>query len=130
MKIFPIAAEPTRFHAEGRTLLCTACKRHSKTNAKRVVEVGSHCPRCAEGKMEARLHLVDLAPYDSNGKCSCEHFDFNLRPQIEAMSFAQRQEVRLRCEHILAARDRFLDDQITDYVRRSTAGRTQAEENQ
>lgn len=44
-------------------------------------------------------HLVDLAEFGGNGRCSCQHFDFRIRPELEA---GQTPPVT-RCKHIDAA---------------------------
>lgn len=125
MKVSFVPNEPTTFVVEGRTLICTnakldrslGCRFVAKPGRKRALAAGDKCPKCQDGLLVPREHLVEISAYDANGKCACEWFDFNLRPQVEAMSFLQRMEVRLRCEHIEAARDFALDRQLLDFAK-------------
>lgn len=50
-----------------------------------------------------KKHLVDLGLYKGNGKCACQHFEFRLEPELVRGSHG------LRCDHIEAARTKFLD---------------------
>lgn len=50
-------------------------------------------------------HIVDLGGYRGNGECSCEHFEFRLRPQIEEKPGGKPK----RCLHIEAARSALVD---------------------
>ena len=45
-------------------------------------------------------YLVDLAEYDGNGSCNCSHFKFRLESKVKL-----GVERRMRCKHIMAARD-------------------------
>ena len=45
-------------------------------------------------------YLVDLAEHEGNGSCSCSHFKFRLEPKVKV-----GVERRMRCKHIMAARD-------------------------
>jgi hypothetical protein len=49
----------------------------------------------------AMTHLVDLGAIGGHGECSCEHFQFTLRPQI--LGEAERTSPELVCGHIIAA---------------------------
>lgn len=48
-------------------------------------------------------HLVDLAGLNGNGECSCENFEFRLKPEIEKTGKIKR------CVHIEAARSALCD---------------------
>ena len=48
-------------------------------------------------------YLVDLEAYECNGACTCPNFQMRLEPKVRGGS-------RLRCKHILRARDVFADD--------------------
>jgi|VirMetMinimDraft_7_1064189.scaffolds.fasta_scaffold00064_42 hypothetical protein len=50
-------------------------------------------------------HIVDLGAYQGNGDCTCEHFDFRLRPKIEGRT----ERGFRRCAHIEAARSALVD---------------------
>lgn len=50
-------------------------------------------------------HLVDLESYGWNGQCSCEHFRFRCEPHLVRGEMVGE----LRCLHIRAVRDRYLD---------------------
>jgi len=50
------------------------------------------------------VHLVDLASYDGNGECSCEHFEFRCRPRLEA---GFEPSSKLECRHIKLAKEHF-----------------------
>jgi len=50
-------------------------------------------------------HLVDLGSFRGNGECSCEHFDYRLRPKIEGQPGLGTR----RCVHIEAARSALVD---------------------
>jgi hypothetical protein len=66
-------------------------------------------------------HIVDLDCYSLNGKCSCEHFQFNLEPLLarqatpeDAISSGaiklrknQHPDDALRCNHIVDAYRQF-----------------------
>lgn len=129
MKVKPIDREPTRFFVEGKTLVCSnanldrqiGCQFIAKSSAKNPLSAGDPCPKCGnlDGVLVPRTHLVDIAAYNGNGKCACEFFDFRLRPKVEAMNRAQRQEVRLRCGHIFAARDHALDALLAELNERA-----------
>ena len=49
-------------------------------------------------------HLVDLKELNGNGECSCEHFMYRLKPELER---GERQVAR--CTHIRAVREHLLD---------------------
>lgn len=53
-------------------------------------------------------HVVDLGAFCGYGQCSCEHFEFRIRPLLEAGS----ADPPTRCAHILAARASFTNDMI------------------
>lgn len=46
-------------------------------------------------RSRAIKHLVELSGLNGNGECSCEHFQFKLRPEVQAGGFEQ-------CSHIKA----------------------------
>lgn len=50
-----------------------------------------------------RQYLVDIAEFDWIGQCDCPHWITRLGPKI-------RQGERLRCKHVVAAREAALDD--------------------
>ena len=47
------------------------------------------------------VHLVDLAAYEGNGGCACEHFLCRLEPLLR---LGARPSNRTRCKHIIAVR--------------------------
>tara|TARA_R110000796_G_C14571530_1_gene435799 strand:- start:35770 stop:36267 length:498 start_codon:yes stop_codon:yes gene_type:complete len=55
-------------------------------------------------------HIVDISANNGIGECSCEHFQFKLRPAIEQGLASNGMSVR--CAHIMAARHAFADDMI------------------
>lgn len=60
-------------------------------------------------------HLVDTGALNGNGQCSCEHFDYRIRPQLEAAAargHAVQKGDTTRCNHIRAAREALADDFI------------------
>lgn len=53
-------------------------------------------------------HLVDLDSFAGVGRCSCEHFEFRIAPDLRE----GRRVGSHRCSHILAARNAFCDAMI------------------
>ena len=53
-------------------------------------------------------HMVDLVRFGGNGECSCEDFEFHMRPKVKLKSYRGKP---LRCAHLLAARDQFVKDE-------------------
>lgn len=51
-------------------------------------------------------HVVDVSAYNGIGKCSCEHFTFNLEPALREGILTGDAA---RCAHIKAARETCLD---------------------
>ncbi len=51
-------------------------------------------------------HVVDLGAFVGHGRCSCQHFEFRILPDVEAGRVAGR------CKHIQAARDYLADEVI------------------
>jgi hypothetical protein len=51
-------------------------------------------------------HLVDLAGYDGNGVCSCEHFTFSLDRKLQQ---SKKPSDETRCFHIIEARKALAD---------------------
>jgi hypothetical protein len=58
-------------------------------------------------------HLVELAAFGGIGRCSCEHFEFRIAPDLRN----GRRVGAHRCSHILAARNAFTDAMIQTLVR-------------
>jgi hypothetical protein len=54
-------------------------------------------------------HAVDLGEWGGNGSCTCEHFQFRLAPHLRIGAPPQDA---LRCDHIMEARQRLVDDVI------------------
>lgn len=54
-------------------------------------------------------HVVDLGWMNGNGKCSCEHFEFHLQPEIAQRL---RDGMATRCNHILIEREAFINEVI------------------
>jgi len=48
-------------------------------------------------------HLVDLSEHEGRGRCSCQHFEFRIAPNIEAGLPHEK------CKHIRAAREYLAD---------------------
>jgi len=61
-------------------------------------------------------HVVDVGAFKGNGACSCENFDFRMRPHFEAGTI----DKPMRCAHILAARHVLLDAFIETLSRGKT----------
>jgi len=57
-------------------------------------------------------HLVDLDSYGGIGRCSCEHYQFRIEPELRD----GRRVGAQRCGHILAARNCFTDAMIACIV--------------
>jgi hypothetical protein len=53
-------------------------------------------------------HLVELDGFGGVGRCSCEHFEFRIAPDLRE----GRRVGAHRCSHILAARNAFTDAMI------------------
>lgn len=54
-------------------------------------------------------HLVCLASYNRNGRCTCKHFTCRLEPELRQ---GRRPSNATRCKHILHARHYFTNQQI------------------
>lgn len=67
--------------------------------------------RCTVGSGSRKrvTHLVDLAAYNGNGRCTCEHFTMTMEPELKKMKGPHN---RYRCKHILAARHYFCNNMI------------------
>lgn len=48
------------------------------------------------------FHTVDLAEFDCSGACSCEHFDFKIRPLIRGGLIRPHSDAA-KCKHIRRA---------------------------
>jgi hypothetical protein len=57
-------------------------------------------------------HLVDLGEFEGKGKCSCQHFEFRIQPDIE-VGLPHK-----RCKHIDAARC-YLADAVIEKLRKA-----------
>lgn len=51
-------------------------------------------------------HLVDLGAFKGHGRCSCQHFEFRILPELDAGRIAGK------CKHITACRDQLADEVI------------------
>lgn len=47
-------------------------------------------------------HTVHLADYELSGACSCQHFDFNIRPLLQGKAIRPHTP-RAKCKHIRRA---------------------------
>ncbi len=54
-------------------------------------------------------HLVDLGAFNGNGRCSCQHFEFRILPELEAGKVAGK------CKHVQACRE-YLADEVIERV--------------
>lgn len=54
-------------------------------------------------------HLVELDAFGGNGRCSCEHFEFRIAPDLRD---GRRRQGATRCSHLLVARAAFTDAMI------------------
>ena len=59
-------------------------------------------------------YLVDIEAFTQNGECSCEFFQMKIRSQLLRMSRSERQMIKIRCKHILCARDEAKKDKNFD----------------
>lgn len=128
--VIPINGEPTRFWVQSSSLVCQSCEktfsRLQSKNAKLIP--GDPCPRCG-GKLKTRYHLVDIACFWPLGQCSCEHWSFRLKGEIEALppsafgKLTQREADKLRCSHIEAARTCALNIAIRSHELSQTKGK-------
>lgn len=131
MRVIPVSGEPTRFRCESASLECCACAAtFSRLEAKHAaLAVGSKCPKGCGGTLDVRFHMVDVAWFHPVGRCSCEHWNFRLGPQVGRMTRAQlegltQQQARnLRCSHIEAARTAAIDIAIHSHERERGNGR-------
>ena len=150
MRVYQIPGEPTRYHVESTSLECPGCKklfsRHER-EPKHLI-VGDRCPVCVQETianfpdavgipeeialkiptLDVRFHLVDLACFRPIGQCSCEHFSFRLQAQLNKLSpsylrtMTQGEANKLRCTHIMAARELALDTTVEAHERNRHAG--------
>jgi hypothetical protein len=122
LRVMAIVGESTRFHVESNTLQCTdpQCgKMFNRRTRHRLVpgqahptdylHIGDPCPACGTGTLDVRFHVVDIEDYSCNASCSCEFFEFCLRPQLSRMLPSEQGMGKHRCSHIIAARDFALD---------------------
>jgi hypothetical protein len=122
LRVKAIPGEPTRFWVESGTLQCTdpQCgKMYNRRTRHRLVpgqahptdylHIGDPCPACGTGTLDVRFHVVDISDYSYNASCSCEFFEFCLRPELTRMLPSEQGAGKHRCSHIIAARDFALD---------------------
>ena len=109
LRVVPVAGEPTRFHVESVSLACSECNRlFSRLKCPGMAD-GDACPKCDNGVLRERWHMVDIAMNNCSGECSCEYFSFTLGPKVRALPADQQRLGRNRCSHIEAARNAALD---------------------
>lgn len=118
-----------RYHVAGTTVICRnypTRRRHTFRDfgVWQPDENLPPCPLC-NGILERNRYLVDLSEFGGNGQCTCEHFDFRLRPRArDRMGRWNGQgkipeqlrksilEEPLRCHHLEMARQFFADVMI------------------
>lgn len=61
--------------------------------------------------------LVDLAPWNGNGQCDCEHFRFQFEPGLTSGVIRGAA----RCKHIVRARSYFCDEIIRRFSKKGMA---------
>jgi hypothetical protein len=137
MRVYNVEGEPTRYHVESTSLQCLGCNKTFGRHDPRFkyLAVGDKCPVCSVKMIEqwgddekapaldVRFHLVDLAEFRPIGRCTCEHFAFRLQAQLSKLSPAnlrsmtQGEANKLRCTHIMAARELALDTTVEAHER-------------
>ncbi len=137
LRVLQVRGEPTRYYVESNSLVCKKDGKHLFDTRKfQLLAVGGVCPKCATngekepGILAIRWHLVDLSPWQRNGECSCEWFDYSLRKRLRAMPEAEQAMGKARCSHIDAAREFALDLSLMRHDRERNAHTNQREENQ
>ena len=55
--------------------------------------------------------MVDLEEFEFNGQCSCEDFDYRMRPQLEE---GAKPNPALRCWHLEVARHFYLSSKLKE----------------
>lgn len=109
MRVLKIESEPTRFFVESNSLQCVGCGKLFSKLKRPELHVSFKCPACGRGILDLRFHTVDIADNEGNGQCSCEFFEFTMRPKLAGMLPNERREGKCRCSHIAAARNFALD---------------------
>lgn len=121
MTVSQVPGETTRFYVESTSLECQDCHKLYTRQDMRNKEL-TDCTRCG-GPLGIRFHLVDISCWDPIGECSCEHFQYRLKKEVEKISpiklrqLSQSEAHRLRCTHIEAARTYAIDLSIRQHQR-------------
>jgi hypothetical protein len=141
MRVYSVVGEPTRYHVESTSLQCAKCNKTFGRHDPRFkyLVIGDECPSCFEHlkgdekcpTLDVRFHLVDLSEFRPIGRCTCEHFAFRLQAQLNKLSpsnlraMTQGEANKLRCTHIMAARELALDTTVEAHEqhRHEKAGR-------
>jgi hypothetical protein len=148
MLVIQVRGEPTRWLVQSSSLECVLCGAlFSRLQTKwSNLRPGLECPKCRAkasqarageavevGRLDVRLHLVDLAVAHPVGTCQCEHYQFNLGPKVNKLSpselkaLTQQQARALRCSHIEAARTAAIDIAIRCHEQERGNGSQQEE---
>lgn len=133
MRVLKVEGEATRFHCESNSVQCVnpQCNKLFSKLSRAELHAGHKCPHCGIGTLDLRFHLVDIVEHEGNGSCSCEYFQFAMRPKLSGMLPAERAMGKCRCTHIKAVRDFALDLAIKLHdIEQHKDARGQREENQ
>ena len=111
--------DATTYMVEGETLRCIrpGCSYVTKSPKRKQ---GDPCPKCIKdgvdncGVIEPIDLRVELEAFTQNAECACEFFQMKLRGKLLHMTPEQRRKNRMRCKHILAARDEARKDENLD----------------
>ena len=111
--------DATTYMVEGETLRCIrpGCSYVTKSPKRKQ---GDPCPKCIKdgvdncGVIEPIEYRVELEAFNQTGECSCERYQMNLRGKILKQSMTERHANRIRCKHILTARDEARKDENLD----------------
>jgi hypothetical protein len=68
---------------------------------------------------------VELEPYDFNGWCACERFEFNYQPKLEKGERAAAGSDRLRCKHLKFIRNVLLDCRVIPLIANRSKGKNE-----
>lgn len=99
---------PTLYHVESSSVECVKCGRHVSRSKASAGEVCGH--NDCTGKLDVLFYKVDLAEFLPVGRCSCPHFDFRIRKELQSMSpkallaLSFEEQESKRCQHLNAAR--------------------------
>ena len=104
-----VPGEPTRFEVSSNRWGCNLCEARFLKIENSFMDSGMPCPKCKQGVVEERWHLVDISSFDGCGQCDCEWHQCSIAPKLRKMEKSARIFRPIRCQHVSFARTFILD---------------------